>query len=235
MQAPKQIQQRQMTQHQISVKQMSNPQFTRQHGEHQHGMTIANPQKDRRQMGIPSSTFEEDSVFKPAGCSGLPFQWLRTWIFSLLALVALPLGGILILMGFAMQDSGDTWTEFTAEVTDYDEEEGIDYRFTNVEGARQRGTFGYELDNYVTSSNNQVILSITSCDLLSRFWIPQEDDATFSLWVNPEDSTQISCIPVSADSGAGLILGGFVLLILSAIRLLRTINAAATKPSRATA
>jgi uncharacterized membrane protein YgdD (TMEM256/DUF423 family) len=251
---PKQIQQKQMTQHQMQVKQMSNPQFTRQHNQHQHSMTIANPQRDTRQMAIPSGTFQDDGF---AQFKGLPFRWLRTWLFSLLALIALPLGGMLIVVGMAMQADSDTWEQATAVVDRYDEGESLRFHIDNEANAEAnadaeaeadadneneaqnenapevRGRFNYDYTDFYAAKDDQFSLTLSVCDLVSRF-LPTEQGATFNVWLNPADSTQISCIPVSSDTGALLLLLGWALVILSALRLLRTIGAAATRPATST-
>jgi hypothetical protein len=224
-----QITQKQMTQHQMQVKQMANPQFTRQHNMHEHSMTIANPQRDTRSMAIPSGTFVEDGIFK---FGSVPFRWLRTWIFSLLALIALPIGAMLILVGTGMQADSADWTAQTATVDRYDEGDSLRYQIVSEDGTRTRGTFNYDLTRFYTVTDEQFVLALSVCDLISRFTLPTEDDAEFTLWVNPADSAQASCIPVSSDTGAMLLLAGWVLVALSAIRLLRTINGAATRPAR---
>jgi hypothetical protein len=226
-----QMQVKQMTNQQMTVRQMSNPQFTRQHNQHQHQMSIANPQRDNRAMMIPSNTFEEDSVLP---FKGLPFRWLRTWVFSLLALLALPIGAMLIVVGMNMQGlSADAaWTPATATVDDYNEGENLRYTITAEDGRRTRGLFDLDTSRFYSSTDERFSLSLNVCDLISWFMLPTTEDATFSVWVNPADVTQVSCIPVSSETGTTLFLLGWAFVILSAIRLLRTINDAAKRPAR---
>lgn len=201
--------------------QPQNNLYNRQHNDHTHSMTISRPQRDNRDMNIPSGTIEPLERKKIR----FPFRFLRTWIFSLLALVALPLGLGLMLVGFDMQDNLDEeWEEVTATVVRNDES-GVDYRTDDEDGE-----FGYELDDFVEMDvPGQMVWTLSVCDAVSRFIIPEERGEEFSVWVNPDEPSQQSCVPINQDFASLYIILGVILTIFSVIRLMRTFNAAATK------
>jgi hypothetical protein len=220
------MQPKQMKQQQMQVRQMTQGQFTRPHGMHEHSMTLAQPQRDQRRMQIPSGTFE------PLGGSftmgSLPFRGLRTWLFSLLALLALPLGAMLVYVGMGMQEE-PTWNEQTALVDDYSED-GLAFHLDSTRRQdRSEGFFNFRPGDFFSSTADTLSLNLSVCDLFSRFMLPAEEDASFSVWVHPTEPERISCFPVSSESGLFLTLGGAVLIALSVFRLLKTIGAAASK------
>lgn len=205
-----------------AIMQAQNNLYNRQHNDHSHSMTIATPRQDNRDMNIPAGTIE------PLGRTKfrLPFRFLRVWIFSLLALVALPLGSGLILVGIDMTENLDAdWEEMTATVISHDEN-GVVYRVNNDENE-----IGYQLDDFVTLDvPGQMIWTISVCDVVSRFIIPEEEGAEFSVQVNPDKDSQQSCVPINQDFASIYLVTGLVLAGFSIIRLFRTFSAAATKP-----
>lgn len=157
----------------------------------------------------------------------LPFRYLRTWVFSLLALVFLPIGAGLFLIGIEMEeDLRDDWDEVRAEVIRNDET-GVDYRITEGNLTNDESAFSYELDHFLDNSPGQLTLTASICDLVSRFIIPKEQGEEFTLWVNPDKTSQQSCVPINRDISSLYTVLGAVLMALSAFRLLRTINSAA--------
>lgn len=157
----------------------------------------------------------------------LPFRYLRTWIFSVLALVFLPIGAGLFLIGIEMEeDLRDDWDEVRAEVIRNDET-GVDYRITEGNLTDDESSFSYELDYFLDNSPGQLTLTASICDLVSRFIIPQDTGSEFTLWVNPDKSSQQSCVPITRDMSSLYVVLGAILMALSAFRLLRTINSAA--------
>ncbi len=161
----------------------------------------------------------------------LPFRYLRTWIFSVLALVFLPIGAGLFLIGIEMEeDLRDDWDEVRAEVIRNDET-GVDYRITEGNLTDDESSFSYELDYFLDNSPGQLTLTASICDLVSRFIIPQDTGSEFTLWVNPDKTSQQSCVPITRDMSSLYVVLGAILMALSAFRLLRTINSAALSKS----
>lgn len=194
--------------------------FNRKHNDHTHDMTLSTPRRDSRAMNIPNNTIQ------PVGARTitLPFRYLRTWIFSLLALICLPIGIGLIMIGVEMQeDLSRDWEEMTATVTRNDEN-GVRYDIDNGED----GEFGYTLDDFVdVDTPGELVWTVSVCDLLSRFIVPKDENAEFSIWVDPRKSSNHSCVPINEDFSGIYLVTGFVLAGLSAIRLFRTFNNAA--------
>lgn len=169
------------------------------------------------------------STIQPLGKRrvSLPFRYLRTWLFSLLALVCLPIGIGVFLIGIEMEeDVREDWDEVTAEVIRNDAN-GVDYRITDGNSSDDEGSFGYDLDYFLDNTPGQLTLTASVCDLVSRFIIPKEQGSEFTLWVNPDKASQQSCVPINRDISSLYIVLGAVIMALSAIRLLRTINSAA--------
>ena len=159
----------------------------------------------------------------------LPFRYLRTWIFSLLALVFLPIGAGLFFIGIEMEENlREDWTQVTAEVVRNDES-GVEYQIPNTIYADLEGEFGYELDTFLENTSGTVILTASVCDLVSRFIIPKERGEEFQLWVNHDKPSQQSCAPINRDMSSVYIILGSIFMGLSGIRLFRTINDAALK------
>lgn len=159
----------------------------------------------------------------------LPFRYLRTWIFSILALVFLPIGAGLFLIGIEMEEDLRTdWDEVTAEVIRNDET-GVEYQIINENLLNSEGSLGYDLDYFLDNTPGELTLTASACDLVSRFIIPKERGEEFSLWIDPSKSSEQSCVPITRDMSAFYIMLGGVLMFLSAIRLFRTINDAALK------
>ena len=198
--------------------------YNRRHNDHQHSMTLSTPRQDTRHMNIPEDTIQ------PLGkrTVSLPFRYLRTWIFSLLALVCLPLGIGLIMIGVEMQeDLSRDWEEVTATVIRNDEE-GVRFDIDNGDD----GEFGYTLDYFVEVDNpGQLVWTMSACDLVSRFIIPKDNGSEFSLWIDPGKSSNQSCVPITQDFASLYLIAGFVLAGLSALRLVRTFHAAGLRPT----
>lgn len=196
--------------------------YNRRHNDHTHNMTLSTPRKDNRIMNIPENTIQ------PLGnpTLNLPFRYLRTWIFSLLALVCLPIGIGLIMIGVEMQeDLSRDWEELTATVIRNDEE-SVRYEIDNGD----EGEFGYTLDDFVDADTpGELVWTISACDLLSRVIIPKENGAEFQIWIDPRKSSNQSCVPINEDSASLYLVTGFVLAGLSAFRLFRTFNDAALR------
>lgn len=158
-----------------------------------------------------------------------PLRGLRVWLFSLLAIISLPVGMMLMLVGFEMQDSSDAnWEEMTATVRSNDDV-SIFYDYGD-----DSGQIIYELDAFTSQPIvGELVVTGSLCDLVGWVIIPSERGETFPLWVNPTKPSQHSCVPISQDMGAVYLMGGVVLVGLSVLRLLRTIaSAAANKPQR---
>ncbi|MEM9955555.1 MAG: DUF3592 domain-containing protein [Chloroflexota bacterium] len=156
-----------------------------------------------------------------------PFYGLRVWLFSLIALIGLPIGGMLMLVGFDMQENlNSDWEQVTATVRSNEDLE-IRYAYDG-----ENDEIIYELDNFATvPDTGEIALVASLCDLTAWLTIPDDSGATFSLWVNPDKPSQNSCVSISRDMGSMYFLGGIVLVILSSLRLLRTIaSAAGNKP-----
>lgn len=207
---------------------MQQKQITRKHMSHEHKMTISSPELDRRKFMIP-----EDTITALEGPNfSLPFRYLRTWLFSLLALVALPIGLMMLFVGAEMQQQMPEWIRTEATVRDFGED-GIAYEVENVESKAIKGYFSFVPDDFVDVPIGGVQIQLTACDLVSRFVVPQENGATFTLWVNPDDETQHSCTPIDTASGEIYFAIGMILLLFSAWRLIRTIHAAGLRPKKA--
>lgn len=197
--------------------------FNRRHNDHQHSMTLSIPRKDSRAMDIPSDTIQ------PLGKRrvSLPFRYLRTWIFSLLALVFLPIGIGLVMIGIEMQENLlNDWEEVTATVTRNDER-GVEYDIDNGDD----GDFAYELDDMLAvDAGGKLVATVSICDLVSRFIIPKENGTEFPLWVDINKSSNQSCVPINDDFSALYIIIGSILAMLSGLRLIRTFHAAGLRP-----
>jgi hypothetical protein len=202
---------------------MQQKQITRKHMSHEHKMTVSSPETDRRKFMIP-----EDTITALEGPNfSLPFRYLRTWLFSLIALIALPIGLMLIFIGAEMQESRSEWIQREATVTRATED-GIAYQVDE-----SKGLFSFVLDDFLDVPTGAIQLHLTACDLLSRFIVPKEQGATFTLWVNPDDNSQHSCTSIDSTSGEIYFTIGAVLLLFSAWCLIRTIHAAGLRPKKA--
>jgi len=155
-----------------------------------------------------------------------PFHYLRTVLFSIAALITLPIGLMLIMVGIDLQENlRSDWVQTTATVLNNDEE-GIRYRVDN-DDFNTDGALGYTLEDFVdTSITSEVMVSATLCDLVGWVIIPKETGTEFPLWVNPAKITQQSCLPITQEYGTIYMITGIVLSILSVLRLLRSFNAA---------
>jgi hypothetical protein len=195
----------------------------RQHGQHNHQMTLANPVRDQRQMIIPAGTIVPDKARK----FRLPFPFLRTWIMSLLALIALPVGAMLIYVGMDFLDTlQPAWTEQSATVTS-SSESGISYSWI-VSGKAYSTTSGIDFTRMSADSpNGSLSVTLSICDLVAWWIIPTQAGATFPLWVNPQNPFEAQCVAMNDDTAGLMMLIGSILVLLSAIRLVRTISAAA--------
>jgi hypothetical protein len=170
-------------------------------------------------MIIPEGTFGEVEGPK----FSLPFRYLRTWFFSLLALIALPLGAMLFLVGAEIDQAASQWTETTASVVQVNED-GIRYESAALDS--NTATFSFVWDDFVDVPISGIALNLSVCDLVSRFIVPQEEGAAFPIWYNPKDSSQRSCVPITEEAGIVYSMVGTILLLFSAWRLLRMIHAA---------
>ncbi|MGJ3237180.1 MAG: hypothetical protein ACFE0Q_00595 [Anaerolineae bacterium] len=157
--------------------------------------------------------------------TSLPLRYLRTWIFSVLALIALPIGLGLVLVGNDLQTNLDTnWRETTATVTSQNSER-IRYNYEDFRGEQHFGV----TDWVSMPVAGEVLLAISVCDLAAPLLFAGDDRSTFTLWFDPNKPSQHSCIPITRNAGAAYALGGGILAVLSALRLLRTFNAAARR------
>ncbi|GAB5493925.1 MAG: hypothetical protein Phog2KO_41400 [Phototrophicaceae bacterium] len=183
------------------------------------------------QVANQSRADELSNTIEPLGKRrvSFPFRYLRTWIFSLLALVFLPIGAGLFLIGIEMEDNlRDDWDEVRAEVIRNDES-GVEYEIVDTVYSGLEGEFSYELDSFLDKSPHTLTLSASACDLLSRFIIPKDSGEEFTLWIDSDKTSQQSCVPITRDMSSVYIILGAILMGLSGIRLLRTINDAALK------
>lgn len=189
----------------------------------QRQMTLANPVRDQREMLIPSGTIVPDSrrSFR------LPFPYLRTWIMSLLALIALPVGLTLISVGLDFTNTNQpAWTGQSATVIS-STESGISYRWT-VSGKTYDATSGIDFTRMTADSpGGSLSITMSVCDIVAWWVIPTETGATFPLWVNPQNPLEAQCVAIDTDSAWMMVTIGSILMVLSVLRLLRTIGAAA--------
>jgi hypothetical protein len=200
----------------------------RQHGQHSHQMSVANPGKDMREMYIPSGTIVADT---PRNMR-LPFPFLRTWIMSLLALLALPIGLMLVYVGMNFLETEQvSWFEQTATVTSA-QDEGIRYRW-DVSGKTYDTISGIDFERLTENSPaSGIALSLNVCDLVAWWVIPTEPGTTFPLWVNPLNPLDVQCVPMTIESAGMMVAIGAILAGLSALRLLRTIGSAAVASAK---
>ena len=183
------------------------------------------------QVANKSRADELSNTIQPLGkrSVSLPFRYLRTWIFSLLALIFLPIGAGLFLIGIEMEENlRDDWTQVTAEVTRNDES-GVEYEVIDTVYSDLEGEFSYELDSFLDKSPHTLTLSASACDLLSRFIVPKERGEEFQLWIDSDKPSLQSCVPITRDISSVYIILGAIFMGLSGIRLFRTINDAALK------
>jgi hypothetical protein len=206
----KQIKQQQMTQRQMTDRQMTPRQFTRQHNDHEHGMTIANPQKDSRQMFIPASTIIEEQPTK------MRFGYLRSWFMGLLALLLLPLGALLILTGNAISnDLNEDWVATTAEVSRVDDA-GIAYTFTLPDGTERNGFISRQWDTFVKpSETGDLGIRFNLCDVASLVFVPRQSGDDFNLWYDSDSPANAQCVPITQNAGTGFVTAGWVLVVFS--------------------
>lgn len=205
---------------------MQPKQIKRQHIDHQHQMSVSLPQADKRLI-IPEDTFMQLDGPK----FSLPFRYLFTWFFSLLALIALPIGLMLVYVGGQLQDSNTNWQQMSATVVQV-KDDGLVYKVDSV-ASKSPTEFNFALDKFVTANDGEFQLHFSACDLVSRFIVPQEEGASFSVWANPNDKSQQSCVPVDTNSGEMYFTVGMIILLLCAWRLIRTIHAAGQQPKKA--
>ena len=126
------------------------------------------------------------------------------------------------------EDLHDDWDEVTAEVIRNDES-GLEYRINDANYGELEGELGYDLDYFLDNTPGTLTLSASVCDLVSRFIIPKDSGEEFMLWLDPDKASQQSCVPITRDMSSVYIILGAILMGLSAIRLIRTINAAALR------
>lgn len=206
---------------------MQQKQITRHKGtRHEHNMTLSKPQRDSRQMIIPDGTIS--AVEGPK--FSLPFRYLRTWFFSLLALITLPIGAMLFLIGAEMEEDAPNWRETTATITQANEE-GIRYKIESLD-SKNSGSFSFVLDDFIDLPAGAIEIQLSACDLVSRFIVPQENGAEFPIWVNPENSSQRSCVPISSDIATIYNSIGTFMLIFAVWRLVLAFHAVAARPKK---
>jgi hypothetical protein len=192
----------------------------------EHNKTFAQPKRDSRQMIIPHGTITEVEGPK----FSLPFRYLRTWIFSLLALLAIPIGLMLLFIGAEMEEDAPNWQETTATIVEVNEE-GIRYEIESLDN-KNSGSFSFVLDDFIDLPAGAIEIQLSACDLVNRFIVPQESGAEFSIWVNPERSSQRSCVPISSDMAIAYTSIATLLLFFSAWQLVRTIHQAGLQPKQ---
>ena len=176
-------------------------------------MTLSTPQRDNRRMVIPEGTIKEE----PRRAIRLPLVWLRTWIIGLLALVALPIGGMMVLISQA-QDGRITeaWEQTTATITGVNDS-GVSYTF-DANGDSRRGDVDWltEYNEYFFAQvDGSVGARINLCDVFAPVIYPREVGAEFNVWVDPSGRFA-SCFPVTRDTPAILNFIGWALIIVSA-------------------
>jgi len=204
--------------------QQKKDEYNRRHSNHEHSMTFSAPRQDSQAINIPNNTIQPLSNRSIR----LPFRYLRTWIFSLLALVCLPIGIGLVIAGIDMQENlNRDWEEVTATVTRNDED-GVRYDIDNGDD----GEFGYTLDYFVDANTaGELVWTVAICDLFSRFIIPKDEGSEFSLWIDPRKSSNQSCVPINQELASFYLAVGVILTGLSGIRLIRTFHAAGMRPA----
>jgi hypothetical protein len=192
----------------------------------EHNMTVSQSKRDSRRMIIPDNTFTtiEGPKFS------LPFRYLRTWIFNLLALILLPIGVMLFFIGAEMEEDAPNWQETTATIVEVNEE-GIRYEIESLDN-KSSGSFSFVLDDFIDLPAGAIEIQLSACDLVSRFIVPQESGAEFSVWVNPERNSQRSCVPISSDMAVAYTSIATLLLFFSVWQLVRTIHRAGLQPKQ---
>jgi Protein of unknown function (DUF3592) len=184
-------------------------------------MTLSTPQKDRRMM-IPSGTIVEEAPSK------MRFGYFRSWIVSLLALVLLPVGGLLILVGTAIASELDRdWVATTAEVTTIDDT-AIMYTWQLPNGTQQNGRIARTWNAFVKpTATGDLAIRFSLCDIASLALVSPERGADFTLYYDANNPSNVQCVPITEDWGIGYFIGGWVLVIFSLLTLLRVFHRAA--------
>ena len=196
-------------------------QFTRQNS-----MTISTPGPDTRQMNIPAGTIVEEQPRK------IRFAYLRSWLMSLLALVALPLGVILILVGTAISEQlTEDWVSTTARVISVEDNATL-YTWS-VNNADEFGDVSRDWQSFVNAkASGDLAAQVSLCDIASVVIVPREVGDEFNVWYDPQAPARHQCVPITQDAGTGYLIGGWILVVLSLWTFLRVFNRAAVKLAR---
>lgn len=174
-------------------------------------MTLSKPQRDRRLMIIPEGTIKEE----PRRAIRLPLVWLRTWIVGLLAIIALPIGGMMVLVSQA-QDGRITeaWEQTSATITGVNNS-SVSYTFdVNDDSRTDEVSWLTEYNEYFFAQvDGSLGARINLCDVIAPVIYPREVGAEFNVWVDPS-GRYASCFPVTRDTPVILNFIGWALIIV---------------------
>jgi hypothetical protein len=157
---------------------------------------------------IPSETIVEEET------RGLPFAYLRSWLAGLLALLLIPLGITLLLVGLIREDRlRQDWVETEAEIVNVTDGRLI-YTWDAAGTAQQNAISMDWLQDASATVDGSTVITLDLCSLAARTFLPSEPGETLTIWYNPDNPKQSDCLPVTAESSPIYsALGGGALLV----------------------